>query len=188
MPGALDASSCATLRAAVDARRSVAKDSVDHSAEHQLNLTLEELREIVGPAAVASLLELPQRLQAELSGAGATPAEASAASFRIECFVRRYKREERPFIGFHCDQAAFTCNVALADDALHEGGRLVCVADGELQEIARQEGEATVHPSALLHAVSAMQRGIRYSMILFFHRITAEAAIPTTPAPGLDIR
>ena len=183
--GALDEASCAALRQAVDARRSVAKDSVDHSAEHQLNLTLEELRALIGANAVASLLRLPQELQVALEGEERAPAEVGAG-FRIECFVRRYKREERPWIQFHCDKAAFTCNVALADDALHDGGRLVCVAGGELHEIARREGEATVHRSSLLHAVSAMQCGVRYSMILFFHRITTRATAPAA-APALEL-
>ena len=41
--------------------------------------------------------------------------------------------------------------------------------DDELEELARGQGEATVHPSNLLHAVTAMQSGVRYSAILFFH-------------------
>ena len=38
-----------------------------------------------------------------------------------------------------------------------------------IEELARGQGEATVHPSNLLHAVTAMQSGVRYSAILFFH-------------------
>ena len=226
--GALDAEQCAALRAAVDARRSLARDSVDKAAEHQLNLTVSELEALVGPSALMALLRLPRVLQEEqrrlaaapplvgpvsilpptprkdavplvregaaeaglagavsasdepasagsamdgLAAAGSeTDEPASAGSFRVEIFVRRYRREERPWIQFHCDRAAYTCNVALADDVLHDGGRLVCVVDGELREIRRNEGEATVHPSSLLHAVSAMRRGVRYSLIIFFHR------------------
>ena len=59
-------------------------------------------------------------------------------------------------IQFHCDEAAVTVNVACADDARHAGGRLVCVVGDELRTLERDEGEATVHPSSLLHAVTAM--------------------------------
>ena len=175
VPGALAPAACATLRAAVDARRSVAKDSVDRGAEHQLNLSLTELENLIGAEALRTLLDLPARLQAQRCaqmGSSEQPCEQPCAPpplYRTEVFIRRYTREERPFIQFHCDSAAVTVNVALASDAEHTGGRLVCVVDDELEELARGQGEATVHPSNLLHAVTAMQSGVRYSAILFFH-------------------
>ena len=38
----------------------------------------------------------------------------------------------------------------------------------QVHEIPRAEGDATVHSSALLHGVTRMRRGTRYSMIMFF--------------------
>ena len=50
----------------------------------------------------------------------------------------------------------------------HGGGRLLAVYGGRVHVIERPEGEATVHSSDLFHAVTAMTRGVRYSLILFF--------------------
>ena len=98
----------------------------------------------------------------------------------VDIFLRRYTRETRPYIGFHCDKAAVTVNCACSDDDAHTGGRLVCVVDGMLQTIQRQEGAATVHPSSVLHAVTAMQSGTRYSLILFFHVVDPSETIRLT--------
>ena len=61
-----------------------------------------------------------------------------------------------------------TVNVALSSDADVDGGRLLGVYDGKVHNIERGEGDATVHSSALLHGVTRMRRGVRYSLILFF--------------------
>ena len=42
----------------------------------------------------------------------------------------------------------------------------------QVHEIARAEGDATVHSSGLLHGVTRMRRGTRYSMIMFFSSST----------------
>ena len=68
----------------------------------------------------------------------------------------------------HPDSAAITVNVALSDDAEHTGGRLVGLYDGRIQTLERAEGEAVVHTSALIHGVTRMSEGVRYSLILFF--------------------
>lgn len=165
-PRSLSNSSCASLRAAVDERRSVAKDSVDHAPEHQLNLTVEVLTRLIGKKDSATLLSLPGRLRPDFD----------SSKYRIQIFVRRYTRDTRPWIQFHNDNAAFTVNVALAADKQHEGGRLICVVGGELRNLERDKGEATVHPSTLLHAVTAMRgTGVRYSLIVFFHSQEEEA-------------
>ena len=78
--------------------------------------------------------------------------------------------DTRPWTTFHTDSAAVTVNVALADDDSHGGGTLLAVFDGGLRAVARSEGEATVHPSTVLHAVSRLTTGVRYSLIMFFHR------------------
>lgn len=63
-----------------------------------------------------------------------------------------------------------TVNVALSDGSAHGGGTLLAVYDGALRAVSRREGEATVHPSNVLHAVSRLTAGVRYSLIMFFHR------------------
>jgi hypothetical protein len=42
------------------------------------------------------------------------------------------------------------------------------VVEDEHCIVEREEGEATVHGQDVMHAVSAMRRGVRYSLILFF--------------------
>jgi len=212
---AIGAAGCAALRRAVDERRSTAKDSVDKAAEHQLNLSPEELEVIIGRSDFATIVALPSRLHIlEASGGGSGGGSGgdhgvkeggadggddchgdgvcdgsgnssvrqlhgegcpldSFDGYRLEVFVRRYSRETRPWIQFHCDHARFTVNVALADDALHDGGRLLVAVGADLQRLERAEGEATCHSSSTLHAVSATTEGVRYSLICFFHELGA---------------
>jgi hypothetical protein len=184
---------CAALRTAVDdvRRRSTKLDSVDGLAEHQLDLTLEVLVQIVGDEAVATLRALPS-LFSESSGVasiertehsqwhegeagGTSGASGASASRRMadlqiqRMFVRRYTAAERPWFRLHFDTAALTANISLASDTQHCGGRLLALLGGELRTIDREEGEATVHPSSLLHGVTRMRGGgVRYSLIVFY--------------------
>ena len=90
----------------------------------------------------------------------------------VDCFLRRYTADTRPFIPFHCDGAAATVNVALtaSEDDTAMGGELLCLHSGKVVTERRQEGEATVHPAGLLHGVTRLENGAgeRFSMILFF--------------------
>ena len=161
IPGALTASACAKLRKVVDERRQLDKDTVDLAPTHQLNLGINELTKLIGEEEAERVYSLPGGLLGDAY---------LREDFRLEIMLRRYSRDTRPWIQFHCDKAAITANIALHADRLHEGGRLICVMDGELESVERDEGEATVHASSLLHAVSAMKFGVRYSLIVFFHR------------------
>ena len=77
-------------------------------------------------------------------------------------------RDRQPLTSLHFDSAALTVNVALSSDADVDGGGLLGVYDRKVHNIERGEGDATVHSSALLHGVTRMRRGVRYSLILFF--------------------
>ena len=83
-------------------------------------------------------------------------------------FARRYSSQSRPWFPLHPDSAAITVNVALSDDAGHRGGRLVGLYGGRIQTIERAEGEAIVHTSALIHGVTRMSEGVRYSLVVFY--------------------
>jgi hypothetical protein len=50
------------------------------------------------------------------------------------------------------------------------GGRLLVLCEGAVREVhPRLEGEATVHDSSLLHAVSRVTGArVRYSLIIFY--------------------
>jgi len=103
-------------------------------------------------------------------GRAAPPSRLSAQYI----FARRYSSVSRPWFPLHPDSAAITVNVALSDDAGHRGGRLVGLYGGRIQTIERAEGEAVVHTSALIHGVTRMSEGVRYSLILFFTGAAAE--------------
>ena len=96
--------------------------------------------------------------------------EAVEKGFYVDLFVRRYTRETRPWIAFHHDVSSLTINVALNDDACFEGGRHAIV-NAKHTIIEREEGEATAHGDDVMHAVSAMRSGVRYSLIAFFYAL-----------------
>ena len=86
----------------------------------------------------------------------------------MECFIRKFSAETRPWIKMHADVAAVTVNVALSDEDDSSRGRLLTVYDGAVRAIDRRAGDATVHPSSLLHGVSRMVEGQRHTLIMFF--------------------
>ena len=82
--------------------------------------------------------------------------------------MRRYTADTRPWFPFHKDRSEVTVNLALSSDAAHGGGRLIALYDHAVRRVERREGDATIHPSSLMHAVSRMTSGTRYSLIIFF--------------------
>jgi hypothetical protein len=87
VPCALSAKACATLRAAVDAQRGLASDSVDGGAEHQLNLSRQALEMLVGAEPASRLWTLPAEYRARsalvpapLPATGDAAAAASSAA------------------------------------------------------------------------------------------------------------
>ena len=99
--------------------------------------------------------------------------EAKGRAALKEAFVRRYTLDTRPWNPFHTDRYEITCNVELSAGGAesYSGGVLLGLYDGEVRRITREEGEATLHSSKLLHAVTKMTSGTRYSLILFFDRM-----------------
>lgn len=168
-PDVLDAFTCARLREAVNTSAATNADSVDGLADHQMDFkSLAELEVLIGSEALQRLQRLPEAFYAATS-----PGSACATRLVVsQTFIRRYACYERPWFGFHRDTGPLTVNVALADDACHRGGRLLGVMEGAVQEIERREGEATIHPSTLLHGVSRMLSGgmsdARFSLIVFY--------------------
>lgn len=185
--GAIGASGCAALRQLVDADRNVERDSVDGKSQHQLNIGAEQLITLIGRSEVESLWRLADELLASqsdqarakahaagtaVSSAMLEATEAATGGYHVDLFVRRYTRDTRPWIAFHQDVSNVTINVALSDDASHQGGRLHAILEGRHQVVTRAEGEATAHGDDVMHAVSAMRSGVRYSLIAFFYALT----------------
>lgn len=151
----------------------------------QLVLDRAGLEALIGPRDTASLWRLPahvrarrdpsSRTRADKATVQAAAAEAdgnpNAPEFvgQVEITVRRYAPGARPWVPFHHDRAACTVNVALADDMRHSGGRLLAYISGNgVSIVERAEGEVTAHGPELMHAVTRLVEGSRYSLILFF--------------------
>ena len=161
MTGLIDTKGCAALRGAVDARRDEVFDSVDGSADHQLNLSESELEELIGSEQLDAIRQAARDLDLRCGGSGARELPL------IEAFVRRYTPATRPWHPFHQDRAYATVNVALSDDCAHVGGRLVGLFADGAEAFERSAGGATVHLSRIVHGVTRMESGVRYSLICF---------------------
>ena len=183
-PAVLDASSCAILRNAVDSARTTKVDTVDGAPDHQVGVSVATLSSLIGAAAVRRLCLLP----AAFSSADNSARAGDEPWIPATMFVRRYSGDTRPWIMFHADNAAVTVNVALSDDSKVLGGKLVAVVGEKITTISRSEGEATVHDSRLLHAVSRTRRGVRYSLICFFGEREVSAADAEAEAFGRHVQ
>jgi hypothetical protein len=187
LPGALSALACAALRKAVDdnfelSHYTTATAGADSNAARRRAAIADHLRS----RPFSSQLNLPRDSLATLIGGNAVPVDslwALAASVPgqsaddygedadVEVLVRRYTPDDRPWIPFHNDRVSTTVNVALCDDRSFGGGVLLGVYNGALHRMPREEGMGTAHPSTLLHGVTRITWGLRYSLILFSPRV-----------------
>jgi len=71
-------------------------------------------------------------------------------------------------INWHVDQAYFTMQVALNGDSEFQGGKLVFAANRKILIPKREAGTATVHGCKVVHAVTPLKNGPRYSLF-FLH-------------------
>lgn len=164
---ALSVDACAKLRHAVNMEKQVEEDTVDGAPDHQRNLSPCELEGLVGVDALRLLWSLPERFGVQ----------KRFEEHDVQIFIRKYTVDSRPWNPFHVDSAVCTVNVALVDDGSFEGGRLLGCYNGGVRTIERLEGEATVHASTLLHAVTSMTAGVRYSLIMFFGKPEVEKVL-----------
>ena len=153
---------CQAIRTFAEAHMtSVVADSVDDYPEYQVNLSPELLTQLIGGEAGTRILRLAER-------AGAPAGLNWNAFAEVSIMVRVYSPETRPYIAFHSDTCDYTINIALSDDGEFQGGELLALTEGRLQQVPRSIGAAAVHSSHLVHGVSRIREGIRYSLIIFF--------------------
>lgn len=180
---ALTPEACEQLRRAVDSFGAVTMDSVDAMPNVDVPMPVEALEKLIGKEPTKRLLALPQRYVDECASSDvgdiddgnghSHPGRHRRRRVALAgSFARRYmadaRGQEQPLTSFHFDSAAVTVNVALSDDDAVSGGRLLGVFGGAVQCIERQAGDASVHSSSLLHGVSRIRSGTRYSLICFF--------------------
>ena len=177
----LPPAACARLRAAVDAERQQHCDTVDQAPDNQLNLSAERLEALIYDAsASAAMWKLPAEFAAQNS-------EPIVSADDAQIFVRQYAASSRPWNPFHTDSSALTINIALAGDCSFDGGHLLACFDGAVRRVVRDEGDASVHASTLLHGVSLMTSGVRYSLIIFAGGKGPDAAVGLAGDP-LDVQ
>jgi hypothetical protein len=81
-----------------------------------------------------------------------------------DALVLRRTEATGRWIGFHTDNARRTVQVPLSDDSACEGGRLVFLhANGEMEFPKRVAGGLVMHDGDIVHGVTALRRGVRYS-------------------------
>ena len=185
---ALTAESCAALRRVINSEMpTTARDGTDESedglSQQKLRISVERLIELTSRSEIESLWRLAdevlalqrQEAYAHADAVGkVVPVETAAATeaahggFHVDLFLRRYTLEGRPWIAFHRDVSGVTLNVALSDDGAVTGGRLHAILGGRHRILTREEGEVTGHSDDLMHAVSAIRAGVRYSLIALF--------------------
>ena len=143
---------------------SIVPDTVDDLPEYQVNLSVEGLTELLDRDTVAALLKMPEALDA--------PSDLAIGDLyeRVDIFLRMYSPQTRPYISFHSDTCTYTVNIALNDDSGFDGGKLLAVNGSALKAPPRPPGTAILHAGNLVHGVTKIERGTRYSLILFFHR------------------
>lgn len=175
-PGVLSDVACDTLRREIDRRASTRNGTTDGMPEYTLHLGRRDLEELIGVDAVERVWRLPHAYRQQAASAprpSMVPMSAIGGSSgrlrEVEIFVRKFSSSTRPWIKLHADVAAVTVNIALTGDSAHRGGRLLGIYDGAARAVERQAGDATVHPSSLLHGVSRMyDEAARYTLIVFF--------------------
>lgn len=86
---------------------------------------------------------------------------------RVRIALRR-TQETQGWIDFHCDgaYATRTVQVCLNSDSDYEGGRLLFFAQGKCHVPKREEGFVSIHKRDILHAVTRLISGVRYSLFI----------------------
>ncbi|WP_444930914.1 2OG-Fe(II) oxygenase [Microbulbifer sp. SSSA002] len=159
----LTADQCTVLRRHIcEHITSVVPDSVDDQPEYQVNITLEQLAELLDQCTVDKLLALPDILHqhADLNG--------EEGNRQTTIFLRIYSPDTRPYITFHSDICRYTAVLALNDESEFQGGRFVMLGDNQLQTVPWHSGNALLHAGNLVHGVSRLTEGVRYSLVLFY--------------------
>lgn len=149
---------CGSLRACLDSFFDVLSNRMD--ADFRLEISFQELDDLLGQSCSASILEACNLL-AVSSGAARLP--------RI--VLRRTMStagDEERCIALHRDYALVTLNVALNADSEYSGGRLLIVTSESSMTFERPVGHGIIMDSNIVHGVTALLDGVRYSLVAFY--------------------
>lgn len=162
----LSAQQCSQLKAYLDRHiTAVVPDSVDGYPEYQVNLSIAQLTALLNQETLDKLLNLPSLLHDGQS-------EGENETLQFNLFLRIYSVQTRPYIAFHSDICTYTCVIALNDHQEFSGGQFLMMADDDQLRIAPwKTGHAVLHAGNLIHGVSNIYEGKRYSLVVFATRV-----------------
>ena len=135
-------------------------DSVDAFPESQVDVSPELLAQLVGKETCQAVLNLPKILDKSLL-------HGKSSRLGYSLFLRLYSQETRSLIPFHHDISDYTCVIALNDQSDFSGGDFIMLNGDNLEKAAWKQGEALLHSGNLIHGVSKMNAGKRYSLVMF---------------------
>eukprot|EP01044_Picomonas_judraskeda_P008106 COSAG03_NODE_905_length_5401_cov_2.949830_3_plen_866_part_00 len=121
----------------------------------RMSLSVEQLIDAIGEPAFGSL--------AKLFGGSFDTIKLRRVSAHGKC------------IAFHTDFSSRTMHVALNDEAEYEGGRLVFATASGFEQPPRPAGSAVIHSDRVVHGVTVLRSGVRYSLFLCDSRASHEA-------------
>eukprot|EP00931_Biecheleriopsis_adriatica_P082025 TRINITY_DN55409_c0_g1_i1.p1 TRINITY_DN55409_c0_g1~~TRINITY_DN55409_c0_g1_i1.p1 ORF type:complete len:340 (+),score=50.32 TRINITY_DN55409_c0_g1_i1:75-1094(+) len=85
---------------------------------------------------------------------------------RVDWITLRRVEARGQCIKLHLDDPVKTMQIPLNDEAEYEGGKLLYVTAQGLEFPSRPAGSATIHENTIVHGVTPMTRGVRYSLFL----------------------
>ncbi len=102
---------------------------------------------------------------------------ADLTAFDESAQIARYGAERQGHFGWHSDigngalalRRKLTTVIQLSDPADYDGGALELQPDANLIAAPRTRGTATIFPSYVLHRVTPVTRGTRWSLTLWAH-------------------
>ena len=111
---------------------------------------------VVGGAAADAVLSCCEML-------GAHP----QTRVRPRIVLRRRQAVLGERLHFHRDRASVTVNIALNSQADFKGGRLMFLVNGAVHCPTRAVGSAIINDGYIVHGVSEVNQGARYSLFAF---------------------
>lgn len=172
MPESLSQAECARLIEMAEAAQMKDAGLVGQTTAHQIRR-----------AGIAWLDDLPQggwamdRMIALVARANRENFGFDLSDFGESAQIARYRAEEGGHFDWHSDigagaQAArrkLTVVVQLSDPAGYRGGQLQLWANNAPLDAPPAQGTATVFPSFVLHRVTPLTAGVRWSLTLWAH-------------------
>ena len=158
----LTTAQCARLVAHTERLASELPPAQRAALDAKLDVTAEELAQVVGPGVLASLMRLGAAQLSETHRA----AHAVPSGLVLRRSAAAVDGGPARRIGWHHDWCLAVVSVALSDE--HLGGRLLFLLDGQVHCQARPVGSAIAHNRSAVHGVSTITAGVRYNLIASF--------------------